>query len=131
MRPFACDAVLFDGNRILLVRRKNPPFKGSWALPGGKIKNNENAEQCMIRETREETGLSVVPLKLIGVYSNPKRDPRGVISAAFIVKRTSGKLKPGSDAGKAEWFLVSRLPKLAFDHKNIVKDALNLDKEIW
>ncbi|MCX6773414.1 MAG: NUDIX hydrolase [Candidatus Micrarchaeota archaeon] len=130
MRPFACDAVILSKNRIILVRRGNPPFKGSWALPGGKIENNESAEQCLIREAKEETGLSIIPLKLIGVYSNPKRDPRRTITCSFLAKISSGKLKSGSDADEAKWFPVSKLPKLAFDHNIIIRDALNIVKEL-
>ena len=129
MRPFACDAVIFNRNRIILIKRKNPPFRGSWALPGGKIED-ESAEQCLIREAKEETGLSVIPLKLIGVYSNPKRDPRGTITCSFLAKISSGKLKPGSDAKEAKWFSISKLPRLAFDHDMIIRDALNLIKEL-
>jgi len=124
-RPFACDAVLFNRGKVLLVKRGNPPFKGIWALPGGRIEGNETAEQCLIRETKEETGLSVIPLVFVGIYSNPKRDPRRTISAGFIVKRVSGILKAGSDAADARWFPVSKLPKIAFDHKLVLRDALD------
>jgi len=124
MRPFACDAVLLNEGTILLVKRGHAPFKGSWALPGGRIESNETVEHCLIREFREETGLSVIPLMMFGIYSSPKRDPRGTISAGFVVKRVSGNLRPGSDAKEAKWFPVSKLPKLAFDHKLVLKDAL-------
>jgi 8-oxo-dGTP diphosphatase len=131
MRPFACDAVLLNKDMILLIKRGTQPFMGSWALPAGRIEDNETAEQCLIREMKEETGLSVIPLKMVGVYSNPKRDPRGTISAAFIVKRVSGRLKADTDAAEAKWFSLSKLPKLAFDHSLIIRDALELIKEPW
>jgi 8-oxo-dGTP diphosphatase len=130
MRPLACDSVLFDRDRILLIKRGLQPSKGSWALPGGRIEANETVEHCLVREAKEETGLSVVPLKLVGIYSNPRRDPREVISLPFIVKRMSGRLKAGSDATEAKWFPISKLPKLAFDHRMILKDALNLINEL-
>ena len=130
MRPFACDAVLLNKDKVLLVRRGNPPFKGFWALPGGRIEDDETVEHCLIREVKEETGLSVIPLILVGIYSSPKRDPRKTISASFIVRRVSGTLRPGSDAKEAKWFPVSRLPKLAFDHKLILRDALEAIKEL-
>ncbi len=124
MRPFACDMVLVEDGKVLLVKRGREPFKGQWALPGGMIEEGETAEQCARREMREETGLDVEPVKLVGVYSDPDRDPRGIIVAAWLVKRTGGSVKGGDDADEAKWFPLGRSPKLCTDHPKILADAL-------
>ena len=124
MRPFACDMVLFERGKVLLIKRGKEPFLGKWALPGGRIEDEETAEQCAKREMKEETGLDVSIIRLIGVYSDPKRDPRGIISAAYVVRKTGGKLKPGDDASECAWFGIDALPSLAFDHNQIINDAL-------
>ncbi|MFH1393942.1 MAG: NUDIX hydrolase [Candidatus Micrarchaeota archaeon] len=126
MRSFASDAVLMDSGMILLIRRSKEPGKGMWAIPGGRIEEHETAEQCLIREMKEETGLDIKPAGLIGVYSDPKRDPRGIIAAAYLVKRTGGEAKAGDDAGEVKWFGIDNLPELAFDHAKIIEDALAL-----
>ncbi|MBI5228019.1 NUDIX hydrolase [Candidatus Micrarchaeota archaeon] len=113
-------------NQILLVKRKYDPFKGEWAVPGGRIEDNESAEQCLKREMKEETGLDVEPIKLTGVYSNPNRDPRGVIVAAYLVRRIGGVVRAGDDAAETKWFSINELPKLCTDHGKIVEDALAL-----
>jgi 8-oxo-dGTP diphosphatase len=100
------------------------PFKGQWAVPGGRIEDGETAEECAKREMKEETGLDVEILKLTGIYSNPKRDPRGIIAAAYLVRRLGGAVKGGDDAAEARWFELGRLPPLCADHSYIVADAL-------
>jgi len=123
------DGIVVEDNRVLLVKRLNPPFRGVWALPGGFVETNETVEEAVEREVLEETGLKVKPVKLVGVYSDPKRDPRRhTISTAFLCSRTSGRLKPGTDSGDARWFSLGSLPTLAFDHKKIVADAVKLVK---
>jgi 8-oxo-dGTP diphosphatase len=124
MRPFACDMVLIEDNKVLLIRRAAEPFKGEWAIPGGRIEDNETADDCLRREMREETGLEVEPILLSGLYSDPGRDPRKVIAACYLVKRTGGKLQAGDDAGEAAWFALDKLPNLAADHKKILEDAI-------
>ncbi len=124
MRPFACDMILIEDGKLLLVKRAKEPFKGEWALPGGRIEENETAEQCAVREMKEETGLDVEPVRLVGIYSDPDRDPRGIIAASYIVRRTGGELKAGDDAGEAAWFPLDKLPPLATDHRKIVEDAI-------
>ncbi len=126
MRPFACDIVLVEGGKILLVKRGREPFKGEWAVPGGRIEEDESAEECLRREMKEETGLEVEPVKLVGVYSDPGRDPRGIIAAAYIVRRVGGELKAGDDAEEVRWFDVKSLPPLCTDHGKIVGDALKV-----
>ena len=125
MRPFACDGILIENGKILLIKRAADPFKGMWAVPGGRIEDDETAEACLIREMEEETGLKVEPVKLTGIYSDPNRDPRLVIAAAYLVRRISGEPKAGDDAGEIKWFDLGSLPELCADHSKIVADALS------
>jgi 8-oxo-dGTP diphosphatase len=113
-----------DG-RVLLIRRKNEPFKGAFALPGGFVDIGETVEAACRREVREETGLEVHDLALIGVYSDPGRDPRGhTVSAAFMTRLpVSTPPSAGDDAAAAEWVGDWRAHKLAFDHAQILEDA--------
>ena len=125
MRPFACDGILVEDGRILLIKRAKEPELGKWAVPGGRIEEDETAEQCMKREFLEETGLEVEPVKLVGIYSEPERDPRKIIGAVYIVKKTGGKENAGDDAGEVRWFCLDEIPdNVAFDHKKIIKDAM-------
>ncbi len=123
----AADAVIFYQGKIILIRRSNPPFQGCYALPGGFVEIGETVEAAAIREAREETGLDIELLGLVGIYSDPARDPRGhVVSAAFLARSAGGRgeLSAGSDAASAEAFEPDRLPPLAFDHARIISDAL-------
>ncbi len=124
MRPFACDGILVEDGKILLIKRAKEPDSGKWAVPGGRIEDDETAEQCLTREFKEETGLDIEPVKLLGIYSDPARDPRRIIGAVYFVKRTGGEIMAGDDAGEAQWFGLDNIPDvLAFDHKKIVEDA--------
>ena len=123
------DGIVSDGNRIVLIRRGREPYKGSYALPGGFLNYGEKLEHCATREVQEETGLKTEIVDLVGVYSDPSRDPRGqVITAVFELKVTAGAIKGGDDASSAEWFHIDKLPKLAFDHGKIVEDFLTKRK---
>lgn len=125
----AVDGVIFEGDDVLLIRRRRPPFRGRWALPGGFVEYGEMVENAVVREVLEETGLKAKVLKLVGVYSDPSRDPRGhTIGIVFLCKRTGGKLKGGDDAAEAKYFKARRLPRLAFDHKKLIQDAIILSK---
>lgn len=120
------DAVILneDNSRVVLIRRKNEPFKDMWALPGGFVEYNEIVEDAAVREAKEETGLEVEIEKLFGVYSKPGRDPRGhSVSICFLCGVKGGEIGSGSDAKDARWFNFSSLPKLAFDHEEILKDV--------
>ena len=112
--------------KILLIQRGNEPFKGCWAFPGGFMDMDETAEQCAIRELEEETGLKVSNLHQIGAYSKVDRDPRGrTITVAYqVLIDASVEVIGQDDAAKAEWFPLSALPELAFDHADIMKDAI-------
>jgi len=111
---------------VVLVERKYPPFKGAFALPGGFVEYGESTEQAVVREIQEETGLKTRVERLVGVYSDPDRDPRGhTVSAVYVLEILGGELRAGSDAQKVGVFSKSEFPKLAFDHKQILKDALS------
>jgi len=109
---------------ILLVKRAKEPHAGEWALPGGFMEFGENAEQAVAREVLEETAVRVRPVKMTGTYSAPERDVRQTVSTAFLCEYVSGDAKGGDDAGEARWYLLSWLPQLAFDHDEILRDAL-------
>ena len=118
------DGVVPYKEGIVLVKRKNDPFRGYYALPGGIVEYGERVEDAMLREVREETGLECVIDRLVGVYSDPDRDPRGhYVSICFLLRVMGGKLRAGSDAQEVKVFKLGELPKLAFDHFNIVRDA--------
>jgi 8-oxo-dGTP diphosphatase len=118
------DAIILKDHSILLVQRKYEPFQGLWALPGGFVEYGETTEQAVIREVREETGLETRVHGLLGVYSDPSRDPRGhTITVAYLVTPVGGTLMAGDDAALVRYFKDDELPRLAFDHTIIVKDA--------
>lgn len=117
------DAVIPYQGGVVLIQRLNPPFQGAWAIPGGFVEPGETVEAACVREAEEETGLAVEIERLVGVYSDPKRDPRGhTVSVVFRCLPTGGRLRPQSDARAVRVFKV--LPQaLAFDHAKILKDA--------
>lgn len=121
---------------VLLIKRQNHPFKDYWALPGGFIdKNDYNALEAAKRELKEETNLDNIYIESLNQYSDLYRDPRELIasepirifSLAFfaLIDHTKVTAIGGSDATEAKWFKISELPKLAFDHETIIKDAIN------
>jgi len=132
------DAVVFgffkDKAELLLVNRKNEPFKGKWALPGGFVGIDEELEDAVARELAEETGLVDVPLEQMHTFGNVGRDPRGrQITVAFMGIATEGltRVKAGDDAEKVRWFDIEKLPKdMGFDHEKIVKFAIEKLKTI-
>lgn len=109
--------------KVLLIHRGIEPFKECWAFPGGFMNMDETTEQCAIRELEEETGLVVSELQQIGAYSKVDRDPRGrTITVAYLVRIDAPVPVIGlDDAAKAEWFPLSALPPLAFDHEDIMR----------
>ena len=119
------DALWISRGRILLVRRGRDPFRGRWALPGGFVEAGETTESAVERELREETGLSARPVGIVGVYSEPGRDPRGpAVTIAYRMRGAAGSPQGGDDAEMARWIPVDRLPPLAFDHDRIVLDGI-------
>jgi 8-oxo-dGTP diphosphatase len=119
----AADTVIRIGpaDRIVLIRRKNPPF--GWALPGGFVEIGETVETAAIREAREETSLAVTLVGLLGVYSDPERDPRGHTVSIVYMATASGSPEGADDAAEARVFNLDDLPAdLAFDHDRILSD---------
>ena len=124
------DVVLFtikDGTLCaLLVKRKNRPFAGRWALPGGFVEADETLEAAARRELREETGARGVYLEQLYTFGDPRRDPRGrVISVAYfaLLDWKAVAVRAASDAKEARWLPVDAMPNLAFDHAAIVAYA--------
>ena len=118
--------------KVLLIQRGNPPFKGAWAFPSGFMDMDETTEQCAIRELKEETGLRLSDVHQIGAYSKVDREPRGrTITVAYLAIVDEPIAVTGQDdAAKAEWFPIDALPPLAFDHEDIMRDAISLYGEI-
>ena len=117
--------------KVLLIERGFDPYKGCWAFPGGFMNMDETTEQCATRELEEETGMKVTELQQIGAYSKVDRDPRGrTITVAYLIVIDAPVAVIGQDdAAKAQWFPIDALPPLAFDHEDIMKDAINMIKE--
>ena len=129
----AVDAIVFGYNKengvsLLLIKRKFDPFQGEWAIPGGFVKNTETLEQAVERELQEETGVTINYLEQLYTFGQPDRDPRRrVVSIAYfgLVKSSQfEKLQATTDAEEAKWFNIKNLPKLAFDHQQIVQAAI-------
>jgi len=124
----AVDAIIIFNNNLVLIRRKNPPFKGELALPGGFVDIGETVENACIREAYEETNIKVRIKKLVGVFSDPKRDPRGhTVSVAFLCEPLSINevALAKDDAAFIELIKLDELhsKKLAFDHLKIIKSS--------
>jgi 8-oxo-dGTP diphosphatase len=118
------DGVVVTGEGVVLIRRKNPPFQGMWALPGGFVEVGETTENACAREVKEETGLEVEIERLLGVYSEPDRDPREhLVSAVYIVRPVGGELKADTDAAEVMVFPDPSVVELGFDHRKILSDA--------
>lgn len=115
-----------EKNEVLLIRRAKEPFRGMYALAGGHMDYGiETVQNTAVRELKEETGLvsKIEDLELLGIYSHPKRDPRGhYVTAVYVVKKYSGVLLAADDADDARFFPIDDLPPLAFDHTDIIED---------
>lgn len=119
--------------QVLLIERGADPYKGCWAFPGGFMNMDETTEQCAIRELEEETGMKVSDLHQIGAYSKVDRDPRGrTITVAYLAIVDAPFAVIGQDdAAKAQWFPIDALPPLAFDHEEIMQDAIRTYKNYF
>ena len=128
--------------KVLLIERGDDPFKGCWAFPGGFMNMDETTEHCAIRELEEETGLTVSEVYQIGAYSKVDRDPRGrTVTVAYLAIVDAPMVVIGQDdAAKAQWFPLTAFldkpsgkaerPELAFDHDEIMWDAIKKYKEV-
>ena len=110
-------AVILDQGRVVLVKRKFPPLAGEWCIPGGRLKIGETQREGVVREAREETGLTVDPVELLGVYDRLSRDEAGrilyhYVLVDFLCQRIAGELQAGGDADDARWFSQEELRKL-------------------
>src|SRR5215211_9158387 len=118
------DVVIPSESGVVLIRRGSDPFEGQWALPGGFVDVGETVHEAAVREAAEETGLAVEVSRLVGVYSEPDRDPRGHnVSVAFLVRVLGGQMQAASDAAEVE-VLDPNTVELAFDHSRIIADAM-------
>lgn len=125
------DCVIFafdEGElKVLLIKRRNEPFAGKWAFPGGFIEMDENCDEGALRELHEEAGLKNIHIEQLYTFSDVDRDPRGrTISVAYLALARAGQAKilAGDDAAEAEWHEVSKVQQLAFDHRKILNTAL-------
>ena len=112
--------------KVLLIRRKNAPFQGSWAIPGGFVDMDESLEQAARRELLEETGVKATRLEQLHTFGEPERDPRSrVISVVYLAEVDPDKVRPvaADDAEDVGWFSLTSPPALAFDHAKILKLA--------
>ncbi len=124
------DAVVFKplNNELylLLIKRKNEPFQNTWALPGGFVDEHEDIDVAVKRELQEETQIRIETMIQLKAFGKPYRDPRHhVVSIAYYgFVSNDVVVKASDDAKEAKWFPVNDLPKLAFDHDEIINFAL-------
>ncbi len=132
-RPaFTIDAIIYDkpNSSLLLIKRKNEPFKNRWALPGGFMEIDETPEEAAVRELEEETNIKFETLKQFKTYGAIDRDPRHrTISTVYYENINNAivkELEAGDDAAETQWFCIDKLPELAFDHLEIIKDFIKI-----
>jgi ADP-ribose pyrophosphatase YjhB (NUDIX family) len=124
----ATDCIIRYQGGIVLVERKYPP--PGWAIPGGMVEIGETVEQAVRREMKEETNLELENLKLFGVYSDPKRDPRFHVISIVYTADGVGELQGGDDARLARVFKLDELPEeIPFDHREIITDYISRSAE--
>jgi 8-oxo-dGTP diphosphatase len=119
-------AIIIEGNKVVLVKRAHPPIQGHWSIPGGVLEVGEMVREAAIREAREETGLSVQPGELLGVYDRILRDPEHRVQyhyvlIDFLCRAIEGELLAASDAAEVRWFTREELPLL-----NLAEDTLDV-----
>lgn len=115
--------------KVLLIKRNLQPFKDMWAIPGGFVRSDEDLKTAAERELKEETGVDTAYLEQLYTFGEPKRDPRGrVITVAYFAlinaEQSERKLSAATDVSEAKWFSIKELPKLAFDHREILEYAI-------
>jgi 8-oxo-dGTP diphosphatase len=114
-------------DQILIEKRGLAPFEGMYAIPGGHVEYGETVEEAALRELKEESGLNARLVNILGVYSDPNRDPRGQrISTVFVADHDGGRIMANDDAKSVEWISLSKLlemkDEIAFDHYQILND---------
>ena len=123
-RGISVDAIIIKNDAILLIKRGKEPYKNLWALPGGHLDWNETLEDAVIREVKEETGLTVTSCKFFKIYSKPVRHPKQLVAVVYYTE-VGGAPLAGDDAEDLQFFPLHALPeKLAFDHQQIIDDYL-------
>ena len=125
------DVILQQESNILLIKRKNDPFKDHLSLPGGFVNEGELVEDAAKRETWEETSLTIEPIEILGVYSDPNRDPRGhVLTVVWIAIVVNGVARANDDSIEVQWVSLNDIDstRLAFDHKQILLDYIQWRK---
>ena len=125
------DIILQQESNILLIKRKNDPFKDHLSLPGGFVNEGELVEEAAKRETWEETSLTIEPIEILGVYSDPNRDPRGhVLSVVWVAIVVNGVARANDDSIEVQWVPLNDIDstRLAFDHKQILLDYIQWRK---
>lgn len=124
----AADTILIADNQVLLIKRKNDPFKGMWAFPGGFVDEGEDLHDAAARELLEETKVEVDAQKLtqVGAFGKPGRDPRfQTVSVVYSIKMNIRPVaKAADDAAEIGWFSLDHLPEMAFDHRMILDKFL-------
>jgi ADP-ribose pyrophosphatase YjhB (NUDIX family) len=119
------DVIIELESGIVLIKRRNPP--PGWAIPGGFVDYGESVETAAVREAREETGLDVRLVRLLGVYSDPQRDPRSHTISTVFIAEASGLPVADDDAADADIFTEDTLPEeIAFDHRKILEDYFRI-----
>jgi 8-oxo-dGTP diphosphatase len=124
-------ALIIDEDRILLVKRKQEPYKGYWDIPGGFLEGGEHPENGLLREIREETGLEVRPIKLLGIFMDKYGpDADDTLNIHYLAEVIGGEAKAGSDAGELRWFSKKNLPKrIAFRNgREVLKVWRNMSR---
>lgn len=134
MPSLTADSVVFNQDKVLLIRRGKDPFKHRLALPGGFVNEGETSRDAAQRELREETGLTITTVpRLINVYDSIGRDPRGwVVSHAYLFRTRQVNVVGSDDAVEALWLPLNKISKseLAFDHWTIINDAWELERSV-
>lgn len=128
-------AIVLKGRKILLTKRVCQPFKGWWDLPGGFVERGESPEKTIVRELKEETGLSAGAERLLGIYPGTypvKFDPFHILNIVYVLRVDSVKAGAYDDVSQSQWFDVCDLPRIAFDSQQFaLRDFKKLYKHLW
>jgi 8-oxo-dGTP diphosphatase len=128
-------AVILDQGRVVLVKRKFPPLAGEWSIPGGRLEVGETLREAVVREAHEETGLTVEPAEVLGVYDRLLRDDGGrilyhYVLIDFLCRRLAGELQAGGDADDAHWFSQEEIGKISLVEDTADVIQLGFEK-VW